>query len=71
MSIVSLRECGEYHFKITFDCKNVVPGHIDQFIEKKIFASKDQKVMTYFVVDLMRLIDVLDVGDFLIKISQS
>ena len=69
--MVSLRECGEYHFKITFDCKNAVPRHIDQFIEKNLLTSKDQKVMTYFVVDLMKLTDALDVGAFLIKISQS
>jgi len=40
MSMVSLRECREYHFKITFDCKNAVPN-IDQFIEN-LLTSKDQ-----------------------------
>jgi len=43
MSMVSLRECGEYHFKITFDCKNAVPRHIDQFIEKNLLTSKGPK----------------------------
>jgi hypothetical protein len=38
--MVSLRECREYHFKITFDCKNAVPN-IDQFIEN-LLTSKDQ-----------------------------